>query len=55
MSDEIKLELDPKVPTLDLDVATPSAVSVPNIEDVTALQTGEAPAYLSDANLSDAE
>ena len=55
MSDEIKLELDPKVPTLDLDVATPSAVSVPNIEEVTALQTGEAPAYLSDANLSDAE
>ncbi len=55
MSDEIKLELDPKVPTLDLDVATPSAVSVPNIEDVTALQTSEAPAYLSDANLSDAE
>ncbi len=55
MSDEIKLELDPKVPTLDLDAATPSAVSVPNIEDVTALQTGEAPAYLSDANLSDAE
>ncbi|MBR2754762.1 MAG: toxic anion resistance protein [Lachnospiraceae bacterium] len=55
MSDEIKLELDPKVPTLDLDVATPSAVSVPNIEDVTALQTGEAPAYLSDANLSDEE
>ena len=55
MSDEIKLELDPKVPTLDLDVATPSAVSVPNIEDVTALQPGEAPAYLSDANLSEEE
>lgn len=55
MSDEIKLELDPKVPTIELDVATPSAVTVPNIDDVTALQQGKAPAYLSDANLSEAE
>ena len=55
MSDEIKLELDPKVPTIDLDVATPSGVTVPNIDEVTALQPGEAPAYLSDANLSEAE
>ena len=55
MSDEIKLELDPKVPTLDLDPAVPAAVTVPNIENVTVLEPGQAPAYLSDVNLSDEE
>lgn len=54
MSD-IKLELDQSVPTLNLDPAVPTAVSVPNIEEVTALEQGQAPAYLSDVNLSDEE
>ena len=55
MSDEIKLELDPKVPTIDLDVATPSGITVPDIEEVTALAPGEAPAYLSESSLTESE
>ena len=54
MSD-IKLELDQSVPTLDLDPAVPTSVTVPNIDNVTALEPGQAPAYLSDVNLSDEE
>lgn len=55
MADKITLELDPKVPTLNLEPASPSSISTPAIENETALELGQVPAYLADANLTDAE
>jgi len=55
MVDKITLELDPKAPTINLEPATPSSISTPGVENVTALEMGEVPAYLADANLSEEE
>lgn len=55
MAEKITLELEPKVPTIDLEPASPTAITAPNIDNVTALEVGEAPAYLADVNLTDEE